>query len=127
MASRGRRGGDEPSFLSTTLYNEILCVACLNLDSPSLLLPEFLSPSASIYRWLGTFDTAREAGQAYDAAKISQKGCKAKTNFRYWDTSSDPRRGAETLERVRWELLTGEVAEVGKGSQCMWLLPTRIP
>ena len=49
---------------------------------------------------------------AYDSAAISQKGCKAKTNFRYLDFSSIPRAGAETLEAVKWDLLPKEIAEV---------------
>ncbi|KAL6745896.1 AP2 domain transcription factor, partial [Haematococcus lacustris] len=32
-------------------------------------------------RWLGSFSTAEEAGQAYDAAAMLQKGDMAKTNF----------------------------------------------
>jgi hypothetical protein len=49
---------------------------------------------------------------AYDSAAISQKGCKAKTNFRYLDFSSIPRAGAETIETVRWNLLPKDIAEV---------------
>ncbi|GAX79450.1 hypothetical protein CEUSTIGMA_g6891.t1 [Chlamydomonas eustigma] len=62
-------------------------------------------------RWLGSFHSGREAGMAYDAAAISQKGCKAKTNFKYDDFSSIPRPDAEHVENVRWELLPKEVAE----------------
>lgn len=49
---------------------------------------------------------------AYDAAAISQKGSKAKTNFRYNDFSSAPRMDAEVEEKVRWDLLPKDIAEV---------------
>ncbi|EFJ48033.1 pathogenesis-related genes transcriptional activator [Volvox carteri f. nagariensis] len=42
-------------------------------------------------RWLGSFGTAHEAGLAYDAAAIVQKGTKAKTNFSYLDYETNPR------------------------------------
>lgn len=42
-------------------------------------------------RWLGSFNTAHEAGLAYDAAAIVQKGTKAKTNFAYADYETNPR------------------------------------
>ena len=42
-------------------------------------------------RWLGSFPTAMEAGLAYDAAAIVQKGNKAKTNFAYQDQETNPR------------------------------------
>lgn len=67
----------------------------------------YLSP-----RWLGSFGTGREAGLAYDAAAISQKGNKAKTNFQYSDFSSVPRHGAEMVDSVRWDLLPKDIAEV---------------
>ena len=65
-----------------------------------------------LFRWLGSFNTGKEAGMAYDSAAVSQKGSKAKTNFRYLDFSSIPRAAAETLECVRWDLLPKEIAEV---------------
>lgn len=34
-------------------------------------------------RWLGSFTTGNDAGLAYDAAAVAQKGNKAKTNFMY--------------------------------------------
>ena len=117
------RGGDEPSFLSNALLTA-LYVACLNLDSLSLILPEFLSASASIYRWLGTFKTAAAAGKAYDAANISQKGSRATTNFKYLSHVSVPRQGAETLESVRWDLLSREAVQGRKGLQCGCFQPT---
>ena len=64
---------------------------------------------------MGTFNTADDAGMAYDAAAISQKGCKAKTNFKYLDFLSIPRSAAETLDGVKWELLPKEIAAVRKG------------
>ncbi|GIL50373.1 hypothetical protein Vafri_6612 [Volvox africanus] len=62
-------------------------------------------------RWLGSFGTAHEAGLAYDAAAIVQKGTKAKTNFSYMDYETNPRPGAETIPHVRWDLLPEEVAQ----------------
>ncbi|GIM13734.1 hypothetical protein Vretimale_16763 [Volvox reticuliferus] len=62
-------------------------------------------------RWLGSFGTAHEAGLAYDAAAIVQKGTKAKTNFSYMDYETNPRAGAETMPHVRWDLLPEEVAQ----------------
>eukprot|EP00798_Chlamydomonas_sp_ICE-L_P027117 gene27117-2344_t len=62
-------------------------------------------------RWLGSFSTGREAGLAYDAAAISQKGCKAKTNFGYLDYASTPRPNAASEEVVRWDLLPKEILE----------------
>ena len=81
-----------------------------------VVLPAYILPSfASCHRWLGTFSTADDAGMAYDAAVISQKGRKAKTNFKYPDFLSIPRSAAETLDGVRWELLDKKVAAVRKG------------
>eukprot|EP00798_Chlamydomonas_sp_ICE-L_P002995 gene2995-13007_t len=57
-------------------------------------------------RWLGSFSTARDAGMAYDAAAISQKGANAKTNNQYKDYASSPRENAATEESVRWDLLS---------------------
>ncbi|KAG1670816.1 hypothetical protein FOA52_003407 [Chlamydomonas sp. UWO 241] len=62
-------------------------------------------------RWLGSFPSGREAGMAYDAASISQKGCKAKTNFIYDDYASIPRKEAEAGGAVRWDLLPKDVLE----------------
>uniref|UniRef100_A0A7R9YT17 AP2/ERF domain-containing protein n=1 Tax=Chlamydomonas euryale TaxID=1486919 RepID=A0A7R9YT17_9CHLO len=62
-------------------------------------------------RWLGSFPTGREAGMAYDAAAISQKGSKAKTNFQYHDFASIPRKDAKSEPKVRWDLLPKEIAE----------------
>ena len=43
---------------------------------------------------------------------MSQKGAKAKTNFRYSDYVSLPRSEAESEPAVRWDLLPKEIAEV---------------
>ena len=122
--SAGERLGGQEWRAFLPLKCSLECSACLSLDSLSLLLPEFLSPSTSIYRWLGTFTTAAKAGQAYDAAAIARKGCKAKTNFRYLNYTSIPCKGAETLESVGWKLLPEEAAEVRKGSQCGYFQTT---
>ena len=82
--------------------------ACLSLTL-------FMPSSASNHRWLGSFNTGDDAGMAYDAAAISQKGCKAKTNFKYLDFQSIPRSAAETQDSVKWELLPKEIAAVRKG------------
>ncbi len=54
-------------------------------------------------RWLGSFGTAYEAGLAYDAAAIVQKGNKAKTNFAYQDYETNPRpvRTSQHAPRAR--------------------------
>eukprot|EP00798_Chlamydomonas_sp_ICE-L_P003003 gene3003-13019_t len=57
-------------------------------------------------RWLGSFSTARDAGMAYDAAAISQKGANTKTSNQYKDYASSPRENAATEESVRWDLLS---------------------
>ncbi len=69
-------------------------------------------PSAPFCRWLGSFNSGHEAGLAYDAAAISQKGSKAKTNFQYSDYASIPRKDAKIEPKVRWELLPKDIAEV---------------
>jgi hypothetical protein len=56
-------------------------------------------------RWLGSFGTAAEAGFAYDAAAIVQKGTKAKTNFYYTEYETNPRPvsgacGANSTQRA---------------------------
>lgn len=81
---------------------------CLNLST------SFPSSTATCCRWLGSFPTGREAGLAYDAAAIAQKGTKAKTNFQYRDTITVPRPNAELEDSVRWDLLPKEIAEVGR-------------
>lgn len=89
-------------------------LACMHPPTP-VLMPCH-APSTFffgwLFRWLGSFPNGREAGMAYDAAAISQKGSKAKTNFQYLDFSSIPRKDAETEPKVRWDLLPKDIAEV---------------
>ncbi len=81
-----------------------------------LLMPQHIAAPSLANRWLGSFSTGKEAGMAYDSAAISQKGCKAKTNFSYNDYASIPRSGAESEDMVRWDLLPKDIAEVGISS-----------
>ncbi|KAJ9514836.1 hypothetical protein QJQ45_028498 [Haematococcus lacustris] len=62
-------------------------------------------------RWLGSFSTAEEAGQAYDAAAMLQKGDMAKTNFRYRGAVTIPRDEAELVDVVRFDLLPQDTHE----------------
>ncbi|MEW5311135.1 MAG: hypothetical protein WDW38_002875 [Sanguina aurantia] len=71
-------------------------------------------------RWLGSYPTGGEAGMAYDAASIAQKGHRAKTNFKYTEYATNARNGAATLELVRWDFLPGDSTQppnlLGDGS-----------
>ena len=64
------------------------------------------------HRWLGSFGSGKEAGMAYDAAAISQKGNKAKTNFHYLDYASMPRPTATAENTVRWDYLPKDIMDV---------------
>ena len=64
---------------------------------------EIRDPCKSTRRWLGTYDTAAEAAQAYDAAAIALRGPSTRTNFKYpFEVARDGGRhiNAEAAQRA---------------------------
>lgn len=60
-------------------------------------------------RWLGSFASAHEAGQAYDLGVLVRDGTSASTNFAYAHHMSKPRPGAMLLPAPRWELFEDQL------------------